>query len=593
MDSSIVEKISSDLKKIVDKYESEAFLCEIAELLTYLGDGPIPYEPFCRLHSPLRQIFYIAALNICSSNKERKEYNTYKFKDQREDWDKIISILYQLDDAYEEIFIDEQKLDSSIDLEKIKAAYPSFVNYYYSGILNYEEQVIERIERYFNSFDKDIIKEFGLSISDFINIYNIIDEELHRLANKYFELVRENDECRNFVNEMYKLHKSPRNWEMTKNEKINELIVITKNQSEKLKIIPENIYSRYSQEKIDRFLRLFLCNNKIDDNFLLFSQPNILFNYPLYELSDGRILIIEIKQLIYAIYYLLFNFCINDEKLEQRFYKHRGNELEIKIEELFKDFLGKEALIYRNYKTKLKKGQDVLVYIKGLILIIEAKSSKKDKPIVNVNGAFNQVKANFKEIFQKGYEQTKRVEELFLNDEIVAIFNSDMKQIFEFRTKHIHHVFSIIVTLEKFSQIQTDLSTMLSLNDDYAYPYSICIDDLEILLLTMKKEKFSLSTFIKFLKQRELFHGRLDCKDELELAGHFFYYKELIFPPGNEPIVTDVNGTEIFDKFYEKGLGFKNEKNLDRKQSGLYRSWPDSSLIRKIRMNENIDYNSE
>lgn len=151
------------------------------------------------------------------------------------------------------------------------------------------------------------------------------------------------------------------------------------------------------------------------------------------------------------------------------------------------------------------------------------------------------------------------------------------------RTKNVHDVFSIIVTLEKFSQIQTDLSLLLEVGDDIPFPYSICIDDLEVFLMTLRKENCTFRDFTRFVEQRVKFYGSLECRDELEICGQFFYHKKLIVPPGNDPVVViGSNGDEIFENYYESDLGFVKEKNIVRKSSGNFIKWPNSKQILKM-----------
>lgn len=584
-----IEDKSTDLKVIIGAFETDSFLSEMAVLLTYIENGLIPYQPFNRLHSPFRQICYLAALNLSFPNTVREEYNPRKKNEQFYIWDRVIDLLLELDDAYEQVFTNQEKVDGVFAAERIRVAYPSFIDYFYSGPLNFEEQVIERIERYFTNHTSQIEAQFGLNVSDFIKIYNIVDEEMHRLMNRVFELLKIG-ECRIFWESMRELNDRPNTWEFTDSDVVNELIKLMKDQSERLKVAPQNLYKQYDSKKIDLFFQLLCCNDKVDNDFLLFTQENFLLKYPLFELEDGRFLVTEIKQVIHAIYDMLFGFCIRNEQAAQRFYKKRGVELEIKIEEVVKKYFGRKTLIFRDYKTKLGKGQDVLVFCKGVVVIIEAKSSKKDKPALNVNAAFNKVKSNFIEIFQKGFEQTDRVEELFSTEDYVDIFDRKGKFLFRVRTKNVHHVFSIIVTLEKFSQVQTDLSLLLKKEVDIPYPYSICIDDLEVFLLTMKREKCSLQDFTHFMERREQFYGRLECKDELELCAQFFYRKQLQVPPGDAPVVINgSDGGDIFDKYYESGLGFENEKNIDRKRNGRFMKWPNTEQILKLHREINAD----
>ncbi len=562
-----LDAASLKLKQVVQTFESDSFLSDMAVLLTYLGYGAIPYRPFDQLDSPLRQFFYLIALNVSRNSESGVDFDPYKHEEQNETIDEIIKLILEIDRCYEEIFL-SGFTDDAQKKEKARVCYPAFINYYYSGNLNYEEQMIERIEKHFLLFNSEIVSEFGLSVTDFIALYNLIDEQLHIQLNRIFRLL-ELEDCKIFWNKMHEEEIRPKEWKDTDNCNINELILLTKDQSEKLKIDLLS-FDEPQKSQVDKFLKLISCNDKIDPDFKYLTQSNSPYDFPVYRLSDGRFLILEIKHLIYAVYNLLKNFCIKDQNLAERFYKNRGIALEKKVVEVFQGYFDDKAFVYNNYKTSLGKGQDTLIYFKGLVLITEQKSAKKDTLIPNRDGSFNQIRSSFEDIFQKGYEQCSRVHKLFETEQSVTLFDKKQTSLHTFQTKKIHHTFSLIVTLEKFAELQTDLSFMLNLKDGDPLPYSICIDDLEVLLMIMKREKVTFPQFINFLESRIQFYGRLICKDELELCGEFFHYKKLEVPPGNQPIVTHYRGTDIFENYYERGMGFKNEKNLDRKKSGKF-----------------------
>jgi hypothetical protein len=114
---------------------------------------------------------------------------------------------------------------------------------------------------------------------------------------------------------------------------------------------------------------------------------------------------------------------------------------------------------------------------------------------------------------------------------------------------------------------------MLEVYDDDDYPWSICIDDLEIFLLQMEKLGRKKSDLTDFLRLREQLHGRLITSDELEVCGAFINDKldRKQIASDNNVFALTPDITDIFDKTYQsKGLGFTNEKNLEIKTSGNY-----------------------
>ena len=80
--------------------------------------------------------------------------------------------------------------------------------------------------------------------------------------------------------------------------------------------------------------------------------------------------------------------------------------------------------------------------------------------------------------------------------------------------------------------------------------------------------------FVDFLLLRETLHGKLICSDELEICGGYLVGKlkqQQIDKAG--VIVTTSDLGDVFDKLYQKTMGFKNERNLYEKQSGRHVFW--------------------
>jgi len=95
------------------------------------------------------------------------------------------------------------------------------------------------------------------------------------------------------------------------------------------------------------------------------------------------------------------------------------------------------------------------------------------------------------------------------------------------------------------------------------------IDDFEILLLTLKKQKIGIGAFINFLNLRQQLQGRLISNDELEIWELFMKKKKFVLPEDPDlSFKTHPHMNDIFDESYETGLGFENEKMIKEKKSG-------------------------
>jgi hypothetical protein len=290
--------------------------------------------------------------------------------------------------------------------------------------------------------------------------------------------------------------------------------------------------------------------------------------------------------LIEAIYIRLTEYATAEEKdISERFYNKRGKILQDKIADLFKRYFKNECFIYNEYTTEPNgDGQDLLILHKGLALIIEAKAGREPEPMRDVRKSFQKISLSFKKSIQEGYAQADRVKALFDNKEVFDIYNKTGKKVYTVNTNKYHSYYSIIVTLYKFRQPQINLSLLLTLKeDDDRYPFSLSIDDLEIILLSMMKLKKGQGDLIRFLRWREQLQGRLVSNDELELWGAFMNNKNFKVPEeANLHYQTFPEMGNFYDELYKKGLGFKKEKYLDRKTNGKYIFF-DPATIREIR----------
>ena len=167
------------------------------------------------------------------------------------------------------------------------------------------------------------------------------------------------------------------------------------------------------------------------------------------------------------------------------------------------------------------------------------------------------------------------IENKFIEGAPLQITDKNGNVIEEIDTTNYQRCFSIIVNLESFGQIQTDLSTLLIReNKTDVFPWAIRLDDLEVFLLTLIAQKREPIELVKFLMMRQKLHGKLICSDELEICGGFLHgklSKEVV--DKSENILTTPDLASLFDEQYNKVMGFKNEKYLYEKTSGKFIFW--------------------
>ena len=562
---------SKELKDFVSQFETTMFLGDISNVMQFIRFES-QMKSLNGLSSPQRQLLYLAALNVTSAID-----GTIPLKAQYSDdeFEFMKKLLNEIETGYEQFFYPkpEDAVDNDWKMKRM-VAMPTFLSYFNQGLLNYEEQTIERIEEYFKPFDNEISKHFGLTVADFIEIYNFIDKVPNNFLNEKINKKEGQQTWEEFCDEMQSKSKLPFEWQEHMPQHFQDQFSWMYDSGKMQRYSRQFVVKEFGEDKADAFLKTFTCKRE-PSNFLYYTEKNILHSKPIFNINDDKFQLIETHQIIQAVYKTLFDFCISQAALKEKFYAARGKKLEEKIEKVIQRFFKNKAFVYKGFFTQDKHEQDLLFLHSGLALIVEAKASKRDEPRREPDMAYPLIVSNFEETIQKGYDQAYRVKSKFINRETLKIFKDEAlkNHVIDIRTKNYHKAVSIVVTLERFGQIQTDLSTMLEIYNNDDYPWSICIDDLEIFLLQMEKLGKTTKDLIQFLSIREQLHSRLITGDELEVCGAFLNNKLTRTNIGADKNIFALTPdlADIFDETYQsKGLGFDKEKNLEIKTSGKY-----------------------
>ncbi|SMP23755.1 hypothetical protein [Chryseobacterium profundimaris] len=560
-----IERDSKILKNLLSVYDSENLFINIMELIFQIEPPRMDIYPFQMLDSPYRQLIYMAALNLSSS-----EGLVTKDIPTKEEWLKIVTQMITVRAGYyDELLKNKNSEFSAVEFDEYyKIAMPIFNNIYDTGELNYEEQIIERISILFTPSDKMLQEYFGLTTSDFINIYNILDNLFHKKLNLLLDLIKTDNDVEKLFRDFKDNGYSTDNIEYNKSENIEIAIEILTNTSEKYSVSIKDIYDAYDQSKIDSFLNIFTISRD-ESQYLHYTQKNPLLQKPLFKLKNGKILIIEKRTLINSIFYFLENTVLNSNN-KNNYEKRRGIWLQNKTENILSKYFKSDAKIYNEYKSN-NKGQDILCLAKGkLALIIENKAVKEMEfsGYPNTVEVFRRYVKKFKKSIQEGYDQTWRIKDQFYFENKLEILDAQ-NNLITIDTNRFHNVFSIIITMDRYREPQINTSELLNKNeDDDGFPLSMSIDDFEILMLSLSRLKIGIGTFINLLKKREHLQGRTTSNDELEIWATLINNPKFkINKNENYTFIPNPRSTNIFDKLYETGLGFNNEKFFKEKKN--------------------------
>lgn len=555
--------LESNIKRLKDlcaKYETLEFLTFLAGVLLQI---PQRHDnPFLKkLMSPMRQLFFLGFLNSLSApSKNQKGFS-------EEDWEEMVDLLCQIEmDYFFLLGFPKNGKETKKDVEQISVTMPTFMNYFFNGPLSYQEQEIERIENIFSVFEDDLIGRYDITLADIINFYDLTNDEINKNLNLVFKFTNPENWQKFTASCIEKGLHDPKDWINEAPDEIYAFVNFMQNPGSFLKLDLNKIdYDSISKSKYEKILKLFTFKISPKEDIVYYTENNALMESPLIRLNENHFLPFYIKQYLNAAYNFLFDFSsrINKEKL----LKQRDSFVEEKVETLFKDFFGKQASIYSNYSIDNNKSeQDILILYKNTAIIIEVKAGSYRAPMRDPEKAYKKLESDFKKIIQNAYNQTLRVKDAFYENESLIVRNEKKQKLDEFSTvKFRGNLYSIIVSLERFGHIQSNLENMLKIDKNDDFPWAVSLDDLETFLLTLNKSKKrnKIQAFLQYVKIRENYHGHLLCSDELELCGLYLKRPKdfVVWSNTDKVIVTTDDLTEPIEKAYSDGIGFKNERN--------------------------------
>lgn len=547
-----IDKLSKELKEYIRKYSHQSFVAQFCYLCNAhwrMQSGSV------KLHSPVRQLMYLVSLYHSTAFNGNERFESYG-----EEYENIVRLLNEIEEYYVNTptnLITPDYTDES--LKRLFISNSTFLNYYLNASLSYFEQDVERIRQTFQHFESHIKDESGLGIQDFIDFFLLITNLEIKIYNQYFNHKYSPDQHTLII----KMRDNPTS---LTNDELLQVSCLAENGVLGLGIPINKLKEGMPSEKVDKILVIFTMIRNENENYLYYTDTCDYLSKPLLMTDSDNITFLYSKQLITAIYDYLFELCKVVDKNGRKVLRRREDYLEDKTSEVFRNFFGKEATMYSNYQVNGSE-KDLLILKGKYAYIIECKANKYRIPFRDPIKAYDRINDDFKKSIGKGYQQAKEIEDLFNGDKPFDIKNERGKIIETIYPEKFVEVFTIVVTQERFGQIQCDLSYLLEIDEDDNFPWAVFIDDLESFLITLKRKKNHLFEFPVFLLEREKLHGRLFCSDELELCAYFLFERDNFFKYCNSEafFISSPDVHQFFDLLYHVGFGFKNELNISDK----------------------------
>lgn len=566
------EEIISDITNILRKVKKETFVPFLLQMLNSIQFRDT-LESFKNLKSPLKQLVYLIDLFFSVESLEIETASN------EEEWMKLTELLDEVEMTYfgEIGFFDEDTDDFQLD--KISVSLKAFFDYYSNGQLSYEEQNLNRLETNFSRFDHVIFENFSFKTKDIIQFYVSLNETLQDKPDRCLYFYQNPEKWESLISKFIDSGlDDPHSW-------INQpeladmfgfmsrpgyIFILSKEELSRLPIEKETLSNIIEFLKYDEAV--------LKNKTVYYSDESQFLKTPIIQLNEEEYLLPNGKFVLEAFYNRLNEFLIENKK--EKYSQYKNKMLEEKTYKIFKTFFPKDALFFKSFyfDKKSKSEQDLIIYYNKILFIIEIKDFKFRASMRNPISAFDKIRSDFKGGIQKAYDQCKRLEKQLEQLENFKIYDlKTSKELFEIKPKSIRNFYSIIVTQHRYGGIQTNLHELLHKDEDEIYPWSVSVDDLEIFLtcLSKIKRKSRINDFINYLDDREAYHEKLICSDELEMCGFFLNSPRSFeqFANQEETFTTSIKMSDIFDAHYESGLGLPNEVNMKVKRKRKLRKY--------------------
>lgn len=586
-----LEEIVVDLQNELRPVKEESLLVHAMQLLVELDNrksSPL-YE---HLQSPMRQTLYM--VDVFYSIEDREE--VVNMDEDR--WNRIAILLDEIEMTYfvniafpndGELFHDERD-------KQIEVSLPTFLDYFGNALLVYEEQMLDRIVRYFKKYNSQIESLYGFTVDEalrfFLHVRKINNDKLNDIVIPYAKVFSHYDKHPEEWSKLTQMFidrgvEDPQQWWYQP-----ELSVLR----ETMETNPGEIYIQSKKElmnvdidsgHLQRLIDFFTYDKKLlEGQTIYYADKHYFESSPLVLFGDKCICLD--KFLVEGFYFRIDDALQKDNAIGQKYKQNKDNAFEKKVVDIFRRFFPEKTKIFTNYCVDGDTENDLLVIYGDTCIVVEVKDCGFRPPFRDPIRAYSRIKRDFENAIQLGYEQCRRVEKVLMSGKDVDVCDADNrhKVLHRLKNKKIGEVWSIVVTNFRYGQIQTNLSLLLKKDDDALYPWSVCVDVLEAMFLLMRKmlKGIAPARFIEFLDYREKFHGHIICSDESELCGWYLCDREQFKKNADNDFIvcTASEMTAIFEAYYKIGLGFNNELDMEYKKHYRLPSYPNHFDINEV-----------
>lgn len=492
----LLKKIE-ELKELVEKISLEFLINFINKRQFEFNHGRSKV-----LSSPFQQGTYL--LGLAASQKEPE--NPIEFSKSIEE--KICSLLNSIFNLYTFNYFD---IDQNNGNNKIKEiAMSAFIHYFFTSKTLDSHQIKEWILFWFKDYSQIVKEYYNFTVEDLIDFSFLLEEEIQNNV----------EEGRNELIKIKKISNKIEYQERTKNFFENSLKVFS---IEKSKIL-----QKMSSDKVESILSTFALKRGEAEEITYITDKNPISFKSLF-VQDERVYYVVNNSFFISIINLLEVFLYKQVKNSQKIIQERDNKLEVRTSALFKEICSPDAIFYESIfeNANSRNEHDLVIFDKGILLIVEAKASPPKEPMRDADKAFIKIRDHFKSSsgLQKAFEQANGLKKHILKEKKLDLFNKKGKILATISLDEIKTIHTICVTRDDFGALGCNLNYLLDKSTDDTYPWVIDIANLDSIVKAWKHLNLKNIDFYNFLSQRTQLHNKVLSMDELEYVGAFLKYK--------------------------------------------------------------------
>ena len=523
------ETIIHDLQKELKPVKEESLLIHAMRLFVEL-EHKTTSPLYIHLQSPMRQTLYM--IDVYYSIEDREEVADM----DEERWNRIAILLDEMTMTYfvnigfpndGNLYNDER--DATIDVTLC-----TFIGYYENAVLSYEEQTLDRIERYLKPYDNLIKNRYGFAIDEAIkfvlHVRDINNAKYSGIMRPYLEMssyyVTHPEEWSKLTSEFMKRGVTdPRDWWYE--PELSGVVKTMMTNPGEISLHTADIINDVDidTDSLKHIIDFYNYDKEsLKGKTIYYADKHYSESHPIFML-DGKYVCSINKFFIEGLYYRLDEVLQDDDAIGKKYKQNKDDAFENKVRELFEQFFPKGTKIFANYSADGMAENDLLVVFGNTCIVVEIKNCGFRAPFRDPIKAYPRIKRDYENAVQLGYNQCRRVENILLSGQDVDILDARNmhKVLYHLKSKNIGDVWSMVVTDFKYGVIQTNLGPLLKKDEEALYPWSVCVDDLESMMLLMKKmlKGIAPARFVEYLDYRERLQGHIISFDELEICGWY------------------------------------------------------------------------